>query len=143
MEEIPGIPEYTSLAVGDALPDLVKAPIDRLQLALYAGASSDYNPIHLDEETARAGGLPGVIAHGMLNMAFLGQLLTGWAPQSCLRNFSARFVAMTFPGDSVTCRGTVTGKREEGGERLVDLELTAVTDDGRQVLAGSACIALP
>lgn len=135
--------DLSTLAVGDALPERVKPPIDRLQLALYAGASSDYNPIHLDDDAARAGGLPGVIGHGMLSMAFLGQLLTGWVPQRQLRGFSARFVAMTAPGDVVTCRGTVAARGEVDGEARVELELSAVTQDGRQVLVGSASVALP
>ena len=58
---------------GDALPELVKEPVSRTQLVKYAGASGDYNPIHYDDEAARAGGLEGVIAHGMLSMGFLGQ----------------------------------------------------------------------
>jgi len=137
------LPRYDDLSVGDALPDLVKAPIDRLQLALYAGASSDYNTIHLDDEVARTGGLPGVIAHGMLSMAFLGQQLTAWVPQQQLRGFSARFVAMAFPGDTITCRGRVAAKSEVDGERRVELELSAENQDGRKVLTGRAEVALP
>ena len=137
------LPRYEDPNVGDALPELAKAPIDRLQLALYAGASSDYNTIHLDDEIARDGGLPGVIAHGMLSMAFLGQQLTGWVPQRQLRGFSARFVAMAFPGDVITCRGRVAAKGEVDGEQRVELELSAENQEGRQVLAGRAEVALP
>src|ERR1700694_5319275 len=62
---------------GSVLPDLRKAPITKMQLVKYAGASGDYNLIHTDDETARTVGLEGVIAHGMLSMAFLGEDL-GW-----------------------------------------------------------------
>ena len=53
---------FQDISVGDAIPDLVKPVITRTQLALFAGASGDHNPIHLDDEQARNGGLPGVIA---------------------------------------------------------------------------------
>jgi acyl dehydratase len=131
------------LAVGESLPDLSKPPITRTQLALFAGASGDHNPIHLDDEQARSGGLPGVIAHGMLSMAFLGQALTGWVPQTAIRSFSARFTAMAFPGDTITCKGVVVARQVENGETLLDLELSAVNQDGRQTLAGNARVALP
>lgn len=132
---------FADIAVGDSIPELTKPPIDRTQLALFAGASGDHNPIHLDDEQARAGGLPGVIAHGMLSMAFLGQVLTGWVPQSAIRSFSARFTAMAFPGDTIVCKGVVTAKSEDGN--LVDLELSAVNQHGKQTLAGAARVALP
>lgn len=134
---------FADIAVGDAIPDLAKPVIDRTQLALFAGASGDHNPIHLDDEQARSGGLPGVIAHGMLSMAFLGQVLTGWVPQSAIRSFSARFTAMAFPGDTIVCKGVVTAKSDEAGEKTVDLELVAVNQHGKQTLAGSARVALP
>lgn len=133
---------YDDLTVGDALPELVTPQVSRTQLALFAGASGDHNPIHLDDEAARNSGLPGVIVHGMLSMAFLGQLVTGWAPQKSLRAFSTRFAAMNYPGDAITCRAKVVDKREAGSERLVDLELEAWNSRGDKTLAGSATIAL-
>jgi acyl dehydratase len=84
-----------------------------------------------------------VIAHGMLSMAFLGQALTGWVPQTAIRSFSARFTAMAFPGDTITCKGVVVARQVENGETLLDLELSAVNQDGRQTLAGNARVALP
>ena len=60
---------------GDKLPELVKEPVSRTQLVKYAGSSGDFNPIHYDDEAARAGGLEGVIAHGMLSMGFLGHFI--------------------------------------------------------------------
>jgi acyl dehydratase len=131
---------------GDALPPLTKPPIDRVQLVKYAGASGDFNRIHFEEEFARAGGYPSVIAHGMLSMAFLGQLLSDLAGPQAVRRLKARFKAVTYPGDVVTCRGEVTGVREERGERLVDLKLWAEKQDGSTTVItveGSATIAIP
>lgn len=133
---------YDDLSVGDAIPDLVLPPISRLQLALFAGASGDHNPIHVDDEQARGGGLPGVIAHGMLNMAFLGRVVTAWVPQRAIRSLSTRFAAMAFPGDVVTCKGVVANKTEANGEKLVELTLTAENQKGDKLLVGAATVAL-
>lgn len=133
---------FDDLAVGDAIEPLAKPAISRLQLALYASAGADHNPIHQDEEAARTGGLPGVIAHGMLPLGFLGQMLTRWVPQRQIRSLSVRFVAMSFPGDVLTCTGTVAAKRIEGGSRLVDLELAVQNQKGEKVQQGKATVAL-
>ncbi len=136
------MPKFDDFEVGDSIPDMMKEPITRTQLALFAGASGDHNPIHLDDEEARKGGLPGVIAHGMLNMAYLGQLLSAFVPQENIRTYSARFVAMAAPGDSITCRGKVAAKRQEGGENLLDLKIVAVNQRDETVLDGAASVAL-
>ena len=122
----------------DKIKEIVKGPITRTQLALYAGASGDHNPIHLDDEEARKGGLPGVIAHGMLSMAFLGDLLAQFAPPDRIRQFEARFVAMAYPGDTITCRGEVTEESQEAGERIASLKLSAVNQKGQAVVEGTA-----
>lgn len=133
---------FENIEVGDAIPPLTKPAISHLQLALYAGAGADHNPIHVDEAAAKAGGLPGIIAHGMLPLGFLGQLLTQWAPLRQVRSLSARFVAMAFPGDIITCSGKVAGKREHAGEKLVDLEITAQNQKGENIQLGKATVAL-
>jgi acyl dehydratase len=133
---------FNDIKVGDAIPSIVKPAISHLQLALYAGAGADHNPIHVDEEAAKAGGLPGIIAHGMLPLGFLGQLLTHWVPQRQVRSLSARFVAMAFPGDVITCSVTISAKREEAGEKLVDLEIAAQNQKGENIQMGKATVAL-
>ncbi len=133
--------EFDELKIGDPIPELVKGPITRTQLALFAGASGDHNPIHLDDAEARAGGLSGVIVHGMLNMAFLGQLLTHWVPQSAVRTFRTRFSAMAYPGDTVTCKGVIAGKKQEADENLVELDIVVENQNGDILLKGSASIA--
>jgi len=133
---------YSDVRVGDALPALVKPAITHLQLALYASAGADHNPIHVDAEAAKAGGLPGIIAHGMLGMGFLGQLVTQWVPQRQLRSLSARFVAIAYPGDVITCSGTVAAKREEGGAKLVDVDVAAHNQKGEPIQLGRATVVL-
>ena len=133
---------FEDIKIGDAIPSLTRPAISHLQLALYAGAGADHNPIHVDEQAAKAGGLPGIIAHGMLPLGFLGGLLTQWVPQKQLRSLSARFVAMAFPGDVITCSGKITGKREQAGEKLVELEIAAQNQKGENIQLGKAVVAL-
>jgi acyl dehydratase len=126
------------LAVGSALPELRKDAITKLQLVKYAGASGDYNLIHTDDETARRVGLDGVIAHGMLSMAFLGHYLCWLTGPESIRRLSARFVEMVRPGDVLTCRGRVkTLEREPGGQRMT-LELWAENQGAQRVTIGEA-----
>jgi acyl dehydratase len=124
--------------VGEEIPALVKAPIDRVQLVKYAGASGDFNPIHTDHLFAQEAGLPSVIAHGMLAMAALGELLTGWAGTGSVRKMQVRFLAITSPGDRLTCHGKVTALDEQ----IIHLEIWAEKDDGTRTAAGTAEVAL-
>ncbi|HRO59198.1 MAG TPA: MaoC family dehydratase [Burkholderiaceae bacterium] len=135
-------PGYDALQVGDELPSFETPPISRLTLALYCGASGDHNPIHVDTDFARSAGMPDVFAHGMLSMAWLGRLLTDWVPQSAIRDFSVRFVAITQVGERIRCAGRVVEKLEQDGERLVRVEVTTANQDGQQKLSGEALIAL-
>ncbi len=68
----------TDVQVGDRLPPL-SVVLHRSDLLRYAGASLDFNPIHVNDRVAVAVGLPGVIAHGMLTMALAGRVVTDWA----------------------------------------------------------------
>lgn len=134
--------KFEKITIGDALPPVEIGPVDKQTIAAFAKASGDPSPIHLDDEIARANGLPGIIIHGMFNMAVLGRLITGWAGPGRIRAFSNRFAAMAFPGDTVTCRGRVAGKRQDAGEHLIDLDLEAVNQNGDILLAGKAVVAV-
>lgn len=137
------VPAFDSIAVGDALPELVMPPINRTTLALFAGASGDHNAVHIDLDAARAAGMPDVFAQGMLGMAWLGRLLTGWVPQSCLRKFSVRFAGISHLGNAIRCSGHVVEKLEVGGERCVRVEVRSANQFGQTKIVGEALIALP
>ncbi|MBI4587930.1 MAG: MaoC family dehydratase [Candidatus Rokubacteria bacterium] len=128
---------------GDETPALVKPPIQRIQLTRYAGASGDFNPIHVDEEFARAAGMGGVFAHGMLSMGFLAQSLTDWAGAGRVRKVGVRFAALVRPGDVVTCRGKVLTKSSKDDEHLVDLDVWAENQRGETIITGKATVSLP
>ncbi len=132
--------------VGEALSPLVKPPITQEQLRRYADASGDHNPIHLDEEVARRVGLNGVIAHGMLSMAFLGQLLEQQfadIPGAFVAELKVRYVSMVRLGDTITCEGVVTGRATVEGRETVTVECWAQNQRGEKVTTGSAILSLP
>ena len=135
-------PDLRTLDVGAALPPLALPPLTRLTLALYCGASGDHNPIHVDSDFARQAGLGDVIAHGMLSMAWLGRLVTGWAPQHALRSLGTRFVAMTRVGDRIECNGRVVERFEVNGEHRLRIALQTADQRGEVKLVGEAVIAV-
>ncbi|MCY4384434.1 MAG: MaoC/PaaZ C-terminal domain-containing protein [Nitrospinae bacterium] len=123
---------------GDALPELVKDPVSRTQLVKYAGASGDYNSIHYDDEAARAGGLDGVIAHGMLSMGFLGQFVENTFGAGSYKRLEVRFQGMVKLGEVITCRGVITDITEEQSRSYATCEIEAVDSSGRVVTTGEA-----
>ena len=133
-------PTFDSVQLGDALPPLDMAPINRTQLALFAGASGDHNPIHIDTDFARKAGMPDVFAHGMLGMAWVGRLVTQWAPLAELREFNVRFAGITHLGNAVRCTGTVTEKLER---KRVRVALQSANQFGQTKIVGEAVVALP
>ena len=129
----------TDITVGDEHLAVVADNLSRTQIVQYAGASGDYNPLHSDELFAtKVAGYPTVFAHGMLTMGMTGRMLTDWVGDGRLTLYGVRFVKQVWPGDTLTARATVEAIREEGGERLADLALTTVNQDGEPVLTGSA-----
>jgi acyl dehydratase len=134
---------FANVGVGDTLPLLTLPALDRTTLALFAGASGDHFPYHIDIDAARKAGMPDVIGHGMLSMAYLGRLVTRWVPQAALRRLDVRFVRMTHLGNVMTCTGMIIGKEERDGEKLVHVEIRAIDHFGEIKTAGEAVLALP
>jgi acyl dehydratase len=135
--------ELKDFQPGDALPALTKPPVTKTQLVMYSGASGDFNPIHTVEEFAQSVGLGGVIAHGMLTMAFVGQLLTDWVGlEGELKQFHVRFTGMVRPGDVVTCTGEVTEKSTDNDQTLLICKVRAVTQEGTEAMVGEAKVAV-
>jgi acyl dehydratase len=129
---------------GDIIGPLVKPPVTKTQLVMYSGASGDFNPIHTVDEFAKEAGLGGVIAHGMLTMAFVGQMLTDTiGVEGNLQTFGVRFTGMVRPGDVITCEGRVTETREEGEWKIVSCEIWASNQKGDRVVSGQAVFAVP
>lgn len=129
--------------IGDQLPGFT-ATLTRADLVRYAAASGDANPIHLDDDAARAAGLPGVVAHGMLTLALAGRLLTAWAGAShdvtTLRTRFPRPVVVPADGGArLAVAGRVSDIADDGALRV---ELS-VTEDGAVVLLQARAVLTP
>ena len=133
---------FEAIRVGDELPALAKAPVDRVQLSRYAGASGDYNPVHVDEVYAKSVGMPSVYAPGMLIMGMLGQLISDWARGGQLRRYQVRFIKMVWPGDTVVCKGRVSDRHGTGGRYFVEIDLWAENQRGELLMKGQSVIQL-
>src|SRR5947209_665157 len=127
--------------VGDEVTPLSRT-VTQEQISAYAEASGDVNPIHVNEEFARMVGLPGTIAHGMLNMGILTEAVARWAGGSDrVASIRCRFSKPLLPGDTITCTGTVVAVDEEAG--IATLEVGATSDRGDNVLTnGRATVRL-
>jgi acyl dehydratase len=129
----------SKLQIGDTHEELVVNDLSRTQIVQYAGASGDYNPIHTDEIFAtKVAGYPTAFAHGMLTMGLTGTMLTNYVGDGRLTRFGVRFVNQVWPGDTLTARATIEAIRDEDGQKLVDLTLETVNQDGKAVVKGSA-----
>jgi acyl dehydratase len=134
---------YEDVALDSEIPPLTKHPTTR-QLVMWAGASGDYYAIHYDKDFAQSKGLPGVIVHGQLVAAFLGQLITDWiGERGSLKKFSCSYRGMNFPNETITCRGKVSKKYIENGEHCIDCQVWAENAKGEKTVAGKAIITLP
>jgi len=131
-----------SNATGEVLASMTKPPISRHTLALYCGASYDHNPMHVDIDFARAHGVDDVFAHGMLSMAYLGELLCRIVRPEDIRSFSVRFSAIVPVGAEITCTARHAGLAERLGETLTALDLLAVDAEGEIKVTGSALVAI-
>ncbi|MFC7394213.1 MaoC/PaaZ C-terminal domain-containing protein [Scopulibacillus cellulosilyticus] len=120
------------LQPGDTLAEVQLAPVSRLDLIKYAGASGDFNPIHTIDAEAEKAGLPGIIAHGMWTMGNLSKLFTPYHEEGFIQEFTTRFAGMVFLDDVITLKAELTEKREDCS--LFDA--FAEKQDGTRVIKG-------
>jgi hypothetical protein len=148
-------PYWDDVKEGDSIPDLVKNCSSQ-QLVQWAAASGDFNQIHYDERIAKSQRLDDIIVHGALKAGFLGQLIWDWkGEKGVIKKYACQYRGMDYRYQDIVCKGVITKKYEENGEKLVDLEIwtetgTPMEDDGRpknpvgqKTTPGSATIALP
>ena len=134
---------WEDIEEGTEIPPLVKHPTTR-QLVQYATASGDFYEIHYDKDFAQGNGLPGPILHGALKNAFLAQLVTDWiGEQGTLKKLSCQYRGMDVPGDTLTCKGTVSKKYVQDGLHMADCEIWLDNGNGERTTPGSATVILP
>lgn len=134
---------FEDIEVGAEIPQL-KKNCSTQQLVMWAAGSGDFYQIHYDKDFAQKTGLPGLIVHGALKNAFLGQLLHDWAgEQGQVRKFGCAYRGMDDPNQDILCRGVVTKKYQDGGKNLVELDVWTEKPDGKKTSPGTALVALP
>jgi acyl dehydratase len=134
---------FEDVNVGDEIPKLVKNCTTQ-QLVMWAAGSGDMYPIHYDKDFAAGNGLPGVIVHGALKNAFLGQMLHDWVGEKGdIKRYGCQYRGMDVPGQDITCRGVITNKLQEGGQNLVELDIWTEKPDGDKTTPGKAVVILP
>jgi len=131
---------FENIRVGDELPAMAKQPIDRVQLARYAGATGDFNPVQVDEMAAKAAGLPSVVAPNTIGLGFLGQLVGDWARGAQVKRLSCKFSRILWPGDTLICKGRVADRHGEGGRYFVELDVWAENQKGELALRGAVTL---
>jgi acyl dehydratase len=133
---------FEDVAEGDEAPQRTRV-LNRTDLVMYAGASGDYNPMHHDEVKAQAAGQPSVFGHGMFSMGLLGTAITDYVGVGNIRRFQVRFAKQTWPDEELKTAIVVTGKRTEGADHLVDLEVRLNNGVGEEKVVGEATAVLP
>ena len=128
--------------VGDTAEPRTFGPISRTDIVRYAGASGDFNPIHHDETFAQAAGFPTVFSIGMFQAALLATYATDWLGAAEVRRFTVRFSEQVWPGDELTCNGTVTAVEPSDDGTKVEVELTCTRQTGGTAISGSAAFLL-
>lgn len=137
VKSIPVVPIH--FAEGDSMPEHHFGPLTRTHIVRYAGASGDFNPIHHDDEFAKAAGLPSVFGIGMMHAGILGQRLATWVGPENVRFFSVRFTGQVWPGDVLTFQGSVTGREASAtDDPVAHIKLTVTRQGGDCVLTGTA-----
>jgi acyl dehydratase len=136
------MPNFADINVGDALPSIEKK-MERLHLVQYAAGSGDFNPLHYDADFPQAKVIGDNIVHGRMKWAALGQCVSDWLGHSGrVVRVGCQYRGMDMRGAPFTVKGKVTAKREEGGQKLVDIDVWSETADGKITTPGTATVAL-
>lgn len=133
--------KLSDLHQGDSLPELVKHVTQR-EINMYAEASGDFNPIHIDESFAAQTPFGGTIAHGMLILAYVSEMMTAAFGQSWLKEgkLSVRFKAPARPGDDLNITGKISSIEQEQGDLYVNCGLETRSQRGETIVVGKATV---
>jgi acyl dehydratase len=133
-----------TVTAGSEVPPFVVDDVSVESMKTVAALLHDPNPIHFDVQTLQQLGMgERPVNQGPTNMAYVVNMLVAWTGDAAsLRRLKVRFLGNVFGGDSVTARGVVTGVREEGGERLAELDVWLERAEDDRVLEGTATVAL-
>jgi 3-hydroxybutyryl-CoA dehydratase len=116
--------------------------ITQANINLYAEASRDFNPIHIDEDFAKATPLGGTIAHGMLVLAYVSHMMTMAFGRAWLTGgqLNVRFKTPARPGDTVTVSGKVNQIERDGTQVIVMCDVLCQNQKGESIVIGEAVL---
>lgn len=134
----------SGLLEGQPLPALSKT-VTQEKVNLYAQASRDFNPIHVNEEFARKTALGGTVAHGMLILAYVSEMMTAAFGREWLTSghLDVRFKAAARPGETITISGQVAKLEKSEGSTVVRCSVSCTNEKGEAVITGDASLTLP
>ncbi len=134
---------FEDVRVGDEIPEF-KRQTGYIEWGRFAGANEEYVAIHEDDEAGIKSGLPGGIGMGNLRFSYVHNMLSDWVgEEGWIKKVALQYRGMNLKNDWVVCKGKVTGKYEEGGEHLVELEVSTENGKGEVTAPGKAVVSLP
>ena len=129
---------------GDAIPEWLMESVRPERMRTMAAILRDPNPVHWDRAACDAIGFgKRTINQGPLGLSYMVNMLQAWTGPGSVRRLVMTFPKVVLDGDRITARGTVTGVREEGGERLADCDIWLEREPGDRPLVGTATVVLP
>ena len=136
---------FEDVSEGQALPEIKITP-DKQQLVKFAAGSGDFNPLHFDENfpMLKPMGLTENIVHGRFKYAQVGRAVFALAGyKGRVKRFGVSYRGMDLLNKEITVKGVVTGKRQEGGENIVELDVWTEDSEGKKTTPGNAEVVLP
>lgn len=134
---------YEDVEVGQEIPTLTKNCSPQ-QLVMWAAASGDFYQIHYDVDFAKNNNLPGIIVHGALKHAFLGQMLYEWTGDvRSVKRWGCQYRGMDFPNQDIICKGVITKKYQQDGQNILELDIWTENPEGQKTTPGTAVVSLP
>lgn len=132
------------MKLGNNLPAIAKVVIQD-DINMYAEASGDYNPLHLDQEFASSTHFGQIVAHGMMVLAYVSEMMTQafgsyWLDTGGLKT---RFRSPVYPGDSVVTFGEIVKRVEMNGAIHLTCKVGCRNEDGKEVINGEAWVTIP
>lgn len=130
---------HEDVSEGDTAPEVHIEEVTRADIVKYAGASGDFNRLHIDEPFAKAKGNESVVAHGMLTGGYVTHMISDWFGIQHIEQFRIRFQNRVMPGDSLTVTGTITDVTES----TVEADIVVKNQNGTDVISGDVSAQLP
>ena len=132
---------WESINVGDALPEIKKTP-GVTQLVKYAAGGGDFNPMHHDYNFFQSKAIGSIIVHGRFKWSSLGELVSNWLGHAGrIKKVSCQYRGMDFPDQEMTVKGVVEKKWEDGGEKLVEINVCTENAEGKPTTPGKVVVA--